>query len=145
MVYQQNGKKINWCSYRHIRQSSTDSVTYIRTRMYMYRSSRFAFSRQILWCSRLCLPYRETHISNLESFQTSCADLEGESGGGRETPPGICILNIADITGNEKFSYFSYLCTSTVICQGWIPPPGKIFWIRACRACKCHFVSIFVW
>ena len=26
-------------------------------------------------------------------------------------------LNIADITGNEKISYFSYLCTSIVIRQ----------------------------
>ena len=27
------------------------------------------------------------------------------------------MLNIADITGNEKNCYFSYLCTSTVIRQ----------------------------
>ena len=30
-------------------------------------------------------------------------------------------LNIADITGNEKNNYFSYLCTSTVKRQGWTP------------------------
>ena len=36
-------------------------------------------------------------------------------------PPGIAKLNIADITGNEKISYISYLCTSTVIRQGWTP------------------------
>ena len=35
-------------------------------------------------------------------------------------------LNIADITGNEKISYFSYLCTSTVIRQGWSPPLEKL-------------------
>ena len=47
-----------------------------------------------------------------------CADLEGGvGGGGVRTPPGIAKLNIADITGNEKISYFSYLCTSTVIRQ----------------------------
>ena len=38
-------------------------------------------------------------------------------GGGVRTPPDICILNIADITGNEKLTYFPYLCTSTVIRQ----------------------------
>ena len=32
----------------------------------------------------------------------------------------------------KKNNYFSYLCTSTVIRQGWTPP-GKIFWIRAWR------------
>ena len=44
----------------------------------------------------------------------SCADLEG--GGGPDTLE-FAKLNIADITGNEKISYFSYLCTSTVIRQ----------------------------
>ena len=49
-----------------------------------------------------------------------------------DLPPSLELakLNIADITGNEKISYFSYLCTSTVIRQGWTPP-GKIFWIGA--------------
>ena len=45
----------------------------------------------------------------------SCADLEGGSGG--PPPLQFAKLNIADITGNEKNSYFSYLCTSTVIRQ----------------------------
>ena len=38
-------------------------------------------------------------------------------------PPSLELakLNIADITGNEKISYFSYLCTSTVTLQGWTP------------------------
>ena len=35
-------------------------------------------------------------------------------------------LNIADFTGNEKISNFSYLCTSTVKRQG-CPPPWKNF------------------
>ena len=51
-----------------------------------------------------------------------CADLEGGRGGRTPPPPEFAKLNIADITGNEKISYFSYLC---------IGPPGKIFWIRA--------------
>ena len=45
-----------------------------------------------------------------------CADLEGGSGGSGP-PLEFAKLNIADITGNEKISYFSYLCTSPVIRQ----------------------------
>ena len=43
----------------------------------------------------------------------------GGGGGGPDPPPPLefAKLNIADITGNEKISYFSYLCTSTVIRQ----------------------------
>ena len=63
-------------------------------------------------------------------YTSTCADLEGGSGGSGP-PLEFAKLNIADFTGNEKNSYFSYLCTSTVIRQGWTPP-GKIFWIRAC-------------
>ena len=36
---------------------------------------------------------------------------EGRGGG---PPLEFVTLDIADITGNEKNSYFSYLCTSTV-------------------------------
>ena len=46
----------------------------------------------------------------------TCADLEGGSGGSGP-PREFAKLNIADITGNEKISYFSYLCTSTIIRQ----------------------------
>ena len=60
----------------------------------------------------------------------ACADLEWGSGGSGPPPLEFANLNIADITGNKKISYFSYLCTSTVIRQGWTPP-GKIFWIHA--------------
>ena len=42
--------------------------------------------------------------------------------GGSGPPLEFAKLNIADITGNEKISYFSYLCTSTVKRQGWTPP-----------------------
>ena len=43
----------------------------------------------------------------------------GWVGVGGPTPPPLKFakLNIADITGNEKIIYFSYLCTSTVIRQ----------------------------
>ena len=68
--------------------------------------------------------------------------MRGSRGGGRGSGPlplEFAKLNIADITGNEKISYFSYLCFSTVIRQTESillkvgpPPPGKIFWIRAC-------------
>ena len=44
----------------------------------------------------------------------SCADI---GGGGVRTPLEFAKLNIADITGNEKNSYLSYLCTSAVIRQ----------------------------
>ena len=60
----------------------------------------------------------------------ACADLEGGGGAGPPPPLEFAKLNIAEIAGNEKISYFSYLCTSTVIRQGWTPP-GKIFWIRS--------------
>ena len=45
--------------------------------------------------------------------------MRGSRGGvgGVRTPPGICKYNIADITGNKKISYFTYLFTSTVIHQ----------------------------
>ena len=46
----------------------------------------------------------------------TCADLEG-GWGGPDLPLEFAKLNIAVITGNEKISYFSYLCTSTVIRQ----------------------------
>ena len=51
----------------------------------------------------------------------ACADLEGGSGGSGP-PLEFAKLNIDDITGNEQISYFSYLCISTVIRQGWTPP-----------------------
>ena len=38
-------------------------------------------------------------------------------GGGGAPPLDFAGLNIADIPGNEKISYFSYLCTSAVIRQ----------------------------
>ena len=42
----------------------------------------------------------------------------GGMGGGTGPPPlEFARLNIADITGNEKNSYFLYVCTSTVIRQ----------------------------
>ena len=47
-------------------------------------------------------------------------------GGGVRTPLEFAKLNIADFTGNEKISNFSYLCTSTVKRQG-CPPPWKNF------------------
>ena len=55
----------------------------------------------------------------------SCADLEGGSGGGGVSgppPPGIAQREIPRGIGNEKNCYFSYLCTSTVVRQGWTPP-----------------------
>ena len=57
----------------------------------------------------------------LKCTYTSCADLEGE---GIRTPLEFAKLNIADITGNQKNSYF-------FIFEHWTPPPSKIFLIRA--------------
>ena len=54
--------------------------------------------------------------------------MRGSRGGrGVRTPPLLKFakLNIADITGNKKISYFSYLCTSTVIRQ--TDPPLEKF------------------
>ena len=45
-------------------------------------------------------------------------------GGGPDPPPPpleFAKLIIAEITENEKNSYFSYLCTSAVKRQGWTP------------------------
>ena len=58
--------------------------------------------------------------------------MRGSRGGsgGSGLPLEFAKLNIADITGNEKISYFSYLCTSTVIRQGRTPPVKNI-WISA--------------
>ena len=47
----------------------------------------------------------------------------GVEGSGPPPPPEFAKLNISDITGNEKISYFSDLCTSTVIRQGWTTTP----------------------
>ena len=55
---------------------------------------------------------------------TSCADLEGGLGGSGPPPPWNLQSLISPILLEmKKISYFSYLCTSTVIRQGWIPPP----------------------
>ena len=51
-------------------------------------------------------------------------------GSGPPPPPEFAKLNIADIAGNEKISYFSYLCTSKVIRQSIllkVGPPWKNF------------------
>ena len=50
----------------------------------------------------------------------SCADLQGGGGwrsGPPPPPPEFAKLNIPEITGNEKNSYFTFLCSSTVIRQ----------------------------
>ena len=52
--------------------------------------------------------------------------------GGSGPPLEFAKLNIADITENEKISYFSYLCTSQVIRQTQsillkVGPPRKNF------------------
>ena len=77
------------------------------------------------------------------------------SGGSAPPPPEFAKLKIADISGNEKKSYFSYLCISTVIRQGWTSH-GKMFWIRACyspiptklrlkQECETNFRSYILW
>ena len=54
-----------------------------------------------------------------------CADLEG--GGGLDPPPRNLQSLISPILLEmKKNSSFSYLCTLTVIRQGWTPP-GKLF------------------
>ena len=56
---------------------------------------------------------------------TTCADLEE-----------FAKLNIADITGNEKNCYFSYLCTSTVLRQTEsIHNNNHITSIQVCEMC----------
>ena len=84
--------------------------------------------------------YRFSHLKmkirwlpfGIHNFQTltiyPCADL----GGGVRTPPprNLQCLISPILLEMKKISYFSYLCTSTAIRQGWTPP-GKFFWIRA--------------
>ena len=45
--------------------------------------------------------------------------MRGSRGGSEGSGPSLefAKLNIADITGNEQISYFSYMCTSPVIRQ----------------------------
>ena len=50
-----------------------------------------------------------------DQIHEAYADLEGGGSRGSGSPLEFAKLNIADITGNEKISYFSYLCTTTVI------------------------------
>ena len=68
------------------------------------------------------LLYHIKHHLSIE-YRVSCADLEGGSGDLEK-------LNIVDITGNEKISYFSYLCYEFFLTESRTLP-GKIFWIRA--------------
>ena len=67
--------------------------------------------------------------------------MRGSRGGvgGSGPPLEFAKLNIADITGNEKISYFSYLCTSTFIRQGWTPPPHEKFSGSALSICVDYF------
>ena len=62
-------------------------------------------------------------------------DLEGRPSTWEwKTPLEFVKLNIADITGNEKISYFSYLCIGT-------PAPEK-FSGSAPEVCGCKLLSI---
>ena len=61
-------------------------------------------------------------------------EVGGGGGGGAAPPPPpleFAKLNIADITGNEKISYFSYLCTST--------------FIRQTESIACVYMYVCVW
>ena len=80
-----------------------------------------------------------------------CGPGGGGGGGGGSGPPlEFAKLNIDDITGNEKNSYFSYLCTSTVIRQGWTPIMEKFsgsapagIWIH--HQCQSLYVGGFIY
>ena len=71
--------------------------------------------------------YKQNHVNTCVTG--SCADLEGGSGGSGP-PLEFAKRNIADITGNEKISYFSYFALPLLYIKVG-PPPGKNFWIRA--------------
>ena len=60
--------------------------------------------------------YKYTYFQSYNSFPPAWGDLGGR---GVRTPPpwNLQSLISPDITGYEKNSYFSYLCTSTVIRQ----------------------------
>ena len=53
-----------------IRHSSTDSVTYIRTRI--YRRTRFASSCHILWCGRLVYRQEKLTLDNIDLKNRKC-------------------------------------------------------------------------
>ena len=57
-------------------------------------------------------------------------------------PPEFAKLNIADITGNEKTNYFSYLRTSTVIREVWTPPGKNFLDPRLSVVCKVRFFEL---
>ena len=91
-------------------------------------NSRRLYMAEILPIRRKTLLWYNQSIN--QSFNP-CADLEGGSGG--SGPPWNLQSLISPILlAMKKNCYFSYLCTSTVIRQGWTPPE-KIFWIRACN------------
>ena len=66
--------------------------------------------------------------------------MRGSRGGvgGSGRPLEFAKLNIADITGNEKNSYFSFLCTSQLYVK--VGPPGKHF-----RSAPDIYVTCILW
>ena len=59
------------------------------------------------------------YIDYTSALYADMTSMRGSRGGGVGGGSALefAKLNIANITGNEKISYFSYLCTSTVIHQ----------------------------
>ena len=78
------------------------------------------------WGENSEVQFKTSFLSQLGNKQTKCTRvyMRGSRGGlgGSGPPLEFAKLNIADNTGNEKLIYFSYLCTSIVIHQGWTPP-----------------------
>ena len=69
------------------------------------------------------------HPNKIDLHLRSCADLEGGWGGvSGPPPPEFANLNFADISGNEKNSYFSYLCIGPSLekFSGSAPDDGEI-------------------
>ena len=76
-----------------------------------------------LQCNGKLLKNRKIKSTNFYVIWVSFYDTTkrgsrgGVRGGGAGPPLEFAKLNIADINGNERISYFSNLCTSTVIRQ----------------------------
>ena len=85
--------------------------------------------------------YENVLVRTFEPSNLNVYYMRGSRGGGSGGPDPP--WNLQSLTGNEKISNFSYLCTSTVIRQGW-NPPEKIFWICACII-KDFFINFIRW
>ena len=100
-----------------------------------HRKPWFRVSASFLWWKNH--PWPSNRRCTCACKGKTCADLyRGGSGVGTPPPPEFSKLKIADISGNEKISYFFYICAR----QGWTPL--EFIWIRAWKSISIYIVYI---